>query len=168
MRRNVFRIERTGKHPADLFHDRHRHAMRMRKLQDRRNGCETLRRLIHLFDDLGKGVPLAEQPPRSVVAGERRLAGGDQVTEPGQPGQRVRPGAEGHGEVRHLHQAARDDRGLGVLAVTDAVDDADRHRDQILQNTAEFCADDIRVHKGPEVPVRRNLGDRLRRFKALG
>ena len=63
------------------------------------------------------------------------------------------------GEVGHLDETARDDRRLGVLAVADAVDDADRDGDEVLEHAAELGADHVGVHERAEVLVARAAGD---------
>jgi hypothetical protein len=70
MRCDVPRIERTGEDLAHLTHDRHLHSASLRKAQDGRDGGETLRRLVHLFDHVVEAVALAEQAARRIVAAQ--------------------------------------------------------------------------------------------------
>jgi hypothetical protein len=159
------RIHRAVEHHLHLLDDGHLHPG-AGELQHRRDRRESLGRLVHLLHDVLEAVSLAEQAPRRVVAAERRLARRDQVAEPGETLQRLGLRAVGDGEVGHLHETAGDDGGLRVLAVADAVDDADGDGDEVLQHTAELGADDIGVHERAEVAVARAESDRLGRLSA--
>ncbi len=131
------------------------------QLQDGRDRCQALGRLVHLLHDVLEAVALTEQSARGVVAAERRLAGRDQVAEAREALQRLGVRALGDGEVGHLDETAGDDRRLRVLAVADAVDDADRDGDEVLQHAAELGADHVGVHERAEVSVARPAGDRF-------
>src|SRR6478735_8046430 len=153
VRRDLARVHGSVEHALDLLDDRHLDAGFLRQLQHRGDRGQPLRRLVHLLHDILKAVALTEQAPRRVVPAERGLARRDEVAEAREALQRLGCSALRDREVRHLDQPARDDRRLRVLAVADAVDDADGDRDQVLEDPAELGADDISVHEGAEVVV---------------
>ena len=107
-------------------------------------------------------MPLAEVHPEGAVARQRRHARGDEVADARQPGERRGVAAESQPEPRRLGQAARDDRGLGVVAHAHALGHADREGDDVLDGAAELGADDVGVGVGPEVGRGAGCGDPLR------
>ena len=153
MRRDLPRVHRPIEHAFDLLDDGHLDAGLAGQLQHRRHRGEAFGGLFHLLDHVLEAVALPEQATGGVVAAEGRLAGRDEVAEPGQSLKGLGLGPLGDGEIGHLDQAPRDDRGLGVLAVTDPVDDADRDGDEVFEHPAELGADDVGVHEAAEVAV---------------
>ena len=77
---------------------------------------------------------------------------------PARPANVAALGAEGHAEARHLHQAARQQGRLGVVAEAQAVADAGRDADDVLQRPGQLDADRVEVGVdaeavGAEVPL---------------
>ena len=62
--------------------------------------------LLHTSPDV---APSAEQLARQPVAAVARRAGGDEVADAGEAGERGEVRAQSHAEARHLGQAARDE-----------------------------------------------------------
>ena len=108
--------------------------------------------VLGLLERLAAAEPLAERP----VARQRRGAGRHQVTEPGQPGERQRVGAELGTQPGRLGQPAGDQRRDGVVAEAHALRDAARQRDHVLDRAAELAADHVGV--GVRTEVRRRAG----------
>jgi len=165
---DVPRIHLAVEHHLHLLDDGHVDLGFARELQDRSDGGEAFRRLLHLLHDVLEAVPLTEQASRRVVPAQRRLARGDQVAETGEALERLRMCTVGHREVRHLDESARDDRCLRVLPVPDAVDDADGDRDQVLEDAAELRADHVGVHEGAEILVASRARDDIGRLLTAG
>ncbi len=89
--------------------------------------------------------------PRAISSPARRLRPvgcqqrDDQVAHAGEPGERLRLGAERLAEPRHLGEAARDQRRLRVVAEPEPVDAAGRERDHVLRGGADLDADQVGV-----------------------
>src|SRR4051794_10226832 len=92
----------------------------------------------------GGGAPRGGASPRAppaadgagaevAVAAVAAEASGDDVAEARQAGERAGVGPECDAEARHLRQAARQQRRLGVVAEAEAVADAGRDPDHVLQ-----------------------------------
>src|SRR5581483_9017876 len=120
-------------HGADPLRDRHLDPEPPRQVaQDGRR-----RQPLHDLPDLGEG-PLRrlaprDQLPRPAVAPARVPARHDQVAHPGEARERLRVGAEPLAEPRHLDEAARHERRLGVVAEPEPVDGARGQRDHVLR-----------------------------------
>src|SRR2546430_16728662 len=65
--------------------------------------------------DVGQLFPLPELDPHRPVPAEPSGAGEDEVTDPRQAGKGARIGSHDRAEADHLGQAARDERGAGVV-----------------------------------------------------
>ena len=95
--------------------------------------------------------PRPSRSPKRAVARQRRGAGGDEVAEPGEAGERQRVGAERRAQPGGLGQPAGDERRDGVVAEAHALRDAARERDDVLHRAAELAADDVGVRVRAEV-----------------
>ncbi len=129
--------------------------------EDRRTRLHALGSRLRRGRDLGHRHPFAQALAEGPVAGQRRHARRDEVTDAGQAqeGQRVR--AQRRSQPCGLGQAAGDDRGLRVVAQAHPVGHTDGDRDDVLDGTAELGADDVDVGVGPEVRRRAEVGDPL-------
>ena len=84
-----------------------------------------------------------DQLARAAVAAVAAQHGDDQVAHAGEAGERLGPRAARLAEPRHLGEAARDQRRLGVVAEAEPVDAAGRERDHVLRSRAELHADQV-------------------------
>ncbi len=105
----------------------------------------------------------ADGPVPALVA----RAGGHEVAHAREPRERQRVPSERHTEPGELGQPAGDQRGLGVVAVAEAVRDAGGDRDHVLQRAGDLATDDVRVRVDAErlrheqnLQHVRELGDR--------
>ena len=95
------------------------------------------------------------------VARQRSGAGEHQVAEAREPRERVGTPAERHREARDLGEAARDERRHGVVAVAEAVDDAGRDRDHVLQGAGQLDAHHVLARVDAEAARRERALDAL-------
>ena len=87
----------------------------------------------------------ADQLAGAAVAAVTRGAGGDEVADAGQAGERGEVGAQAHAEARDLGEAAGHERRPRVVAEAEAVGDADGDGDGVLGGAAELDADHVVV-----------------------
>ena len=125
-------------------------------VEDRPAGLHALARLLHRRGRLVRGHAAAQVDAEGAVARQRRGAGGDQVADTGQAGERRGVRAERDPQPGHLGQAAGDERGLGVLAEPEPDRDAVGERDDVLDRAAQLDAHDVGV--GVRAEVRREAG----------
>ena len=69
---------------------------------------------------------------------------------PARPAERERVAAERDAEPRELGEAARDERGLRVVAVAEAVGDAGTDGEHVLQRARDLAPDDVGVRVDAE------------------
>src|SRR5688572_2514378 len=92
--------------------DRELHAVPLAELADRHARLDAFRDLTVVCRfGLSQGLAAAETLTEGAVARQRRRAGGDEVTEPGEPGEGLRVGAETDAQPADLGEPAGDQRG---------------------------------------------------------
>ena len=92
---------------------------------------------------LGGRAAFADALAEREIARAGRRAGQDQVAEPGQAGERFAPRAVSEPEAGHFGEAARDQRGAGVLAEALALDHPAGDRQHVLDRAADLRAGDV-------------------------
>jgi hypothetical protein len=93
--------------------------------------------------DVGQRLAFGQQQADATIARQVAGAGQHQVAHAGQAHEGFAPGAERFAEAGNLDQAARDQRGAGVVAETEAVADAGGDGQHVLHRTADLGADQV-------------------------
>ena len=132
-----------------------------------RGGRDALRNHADRRLEVVRRDPLGQQHARPAVSRVQAAAGGDQIAEAGQPGEGARIGVEGRAEPRHLGQAARDQRRLGVVTEAEAVRDALSEGDHVLRGAAQLDPDHVGVRIDPQARRRDRLLQPLREADRL-
>src|SRR5436190_198065 len=135
---------------ADAFRDRELHAETVREVpQDRRR-----RQALHRLADLGDGAlrrqTLGDQLAGMAVAAVATPARDDEVADSREAGEGLRPRACRLPEPGHLSEAARDERGLRVVAEPEPVHAARRERDHVFRSRAQLHAHQVGIDVGAE------------------
>ncbi len=137
--------------------DGHVHAVGAGELHDAAAGRHALddryRRLQGPVDALAPADSLAE----AAVAAHRREARGHQVAHARQAREGLPAGAQGLSQAGDLHQAARQQRRLGVVPQLQPVQDARGDGDDVLGRSGELHAQRVVVGVDAEVPQREQL-----------
>ncbi|KAH0441378.1 hypothetical protein KCU90_g2363, partial [Aureobasidium melanogenum] len=75
----------------------------------------------------------------------RQIARGsqDQIAQPGQTGERLRPSAERHAKTRHFRKTTRDQRRTRIETEAEAIGNTRGNRQHVLYRAAHLHADDV-------------------------
>ena len=138
-------IEAVEQDGPDGLRDRHLDAVTARELPDglrRADALDDHRGMAERFGlRLASSHPLAKRPVAAVLAEARH----HEIAQAGETRERVRVGAERQAQARDLGQTSRHERRLGVVAQSDPVRDARRHRHHVLDRPADLDANQVRV-----------------------
>jgi len=99
---------------------------------------------------------LGQALPDLTIASVPAHASCDQVADAGQARESLRFRAVGDAETRHFREAAGQEGSLGVVAAIQAVADAGRDADDVLQRPGQLDPDHIQVRINAE-PIRREV-----------
>src|SRR3989475_27789 len=132
-------------HRADLLADGHAHGVATRERERRGDRPRPLGDHAGLPLDGGDRLAEGERYAELAVARETPGAREDEVAQARESREGRGRSAERDGEPCHLGEPARDERGAGVLAEAEPVDEARRDRHHVLQRPARLDADDVTV-----------------------
>ena len=125
-------------------------------------GVDALHHHADLLHGLLRAFALADQDTGAVVAAVHTGCGDDQVANARQTRKGLNIAAHRHTQPGDLGNAAGDQGGAGVIAVTKAGGDTNAQRDNVLHGTAQLHALDIRVgvhaHTGVAEHLLHHLG----------
>ena len=125
--------------------DRHLDAQVPRALHHRARAVHAFGHVAQRIDRLRQRLALGQQQADLAVAREIAGGGEHQVAQAREAHEGVGPRAEGHAQARHLGQAAGDQRGARVEPERQAVGQAGRDGQHVLDRAADLDADDVVV-----------------------
>ena len=131
---------------SHLLGDGHFHAITCGEAERGGGGAHAFGDLaVEAGENLRQLAALAELDADGAVARQAAGAGEHEVADAGEAGHGFAAAAAGDSEAGDLRDAARDQRGSGVVAELESGDDAGGERDDVLERAAELGADDILV-----------------------
>ena len=150
-------------HGVDLFDDGQGHAVFFGESQGSLCGIHALHDHMDLLHGLLHGASLTDEEARAPVTGMDGRAGNDQIADPGKPEKRLHMPAHFHAEHTDFLNGARNQRGLGAVAASNAVRDTRGQCHDVLERCSQLNPEHIGAGVNAEYVAHEHVLDILRR-----